>query len=407
MRRLLRTLWEITGIAFGAFLLLNVAAWLYLESRPPDSAERGLFVHRNSARGMKIRSRIFGTEDRELLLAYGAAPGIRPHPVLHFAEGESRPYFTVGIEGARYLPGWTDGFVRSVLHEGGDVFVFGGSTTFGHGVPDHDTVVAELNRLEPGRTWINFAAQAHDSIREVDKLLHLLRKGHRPERVVFIDGLNDIASFARSPYAIHDSPRAQGLILDRGEVPLIFGYPTAQNMWLALAYSFPVTHVLHDWMAPEASADGERRSDTRLDTRADWQQLMRYHYDWARIHVDRSDRLGADVVRYYEEAIAFVAALGRAFGFSADFVYQPIGLLEEAQPFLTPAFRDSDQYAVYRGVDAAIREAIASGRLAMRDCSPSIADAGVADSYVDATHYSPLGGRVLARCILTTAEGGR
>lgn len=400
MIRLLRTLWGIVGIALGIFALLNVAAWLVLASRPPDAAERGLFVHRNSARGMEIRARVLGTSDRELLLAYGASPGIRPHPVLHFAEGGPRPHYSVGVEDARYLPGWTDALVRSRMAGGQSVFVFGGSTTFGHGVPDGDTVVAELDRLDPGRTWINFAAQAHDSIREVDKLLHLLRKGYRPASVVFVDGLNDVTTFARSPYALHDSPRAQGLVLDRGEVPLIFGHPSGENMLLALAYSFPLTHLWVAWTTPDTPPAGGRRDDSRLETRADWQQLMAFHYDWARIHADHPERLAADVIRYYQEATAFVAALGRAFGFTSTFVYQPIGLLAPDQPFVEPAFLESDQYVVFRAVDTAVREAIASGRLGMWDCSRSIADAGVVDGYVDATHYSPQGGRALARCIV-------
>jgi hypothetical protein len=51
---------------------------------------------------------------------------------------------------------------------------------------------------------------------------------------------------------------------------------------------------------------------------------------------------------------------------------------------------------VYRSVDARLREAIAAGRLSTTDCSGAIAEHDVADGYVDATHYSPLG----ARCIL-------
>ena len=132
---------------------------------------------------------------------------------------------------------------------------------------------------------------------------------------------------------------------------------------------------------------------------------MRYHYEWASLYAPHVDDLASDVVRYYEEREAFVRALGTAFGFSALFVYQPIGLLEEGQPFLTDAFRESDQHTVYRGVDARVRQAIASGRLRMTDCSGSIASDGASRGYVDATHYSPRGGRLLARCVLGLEVG--
>jgi hypothetical protein len=36
----------------------------------------------------------------------------------------------------------------------------------------------------------------------------------------------------------------------------------------------------------------------------------------------------------------------------------------------------------------------------MQDCSRSIADYGIENSYVDATHYSPEGNSVLATCII-------
>ena len=114
------------------------------------------------------------------------------------------------------------------------------------------------------------------------------------------------------------------------------------------------------------------------------------------------------MIRYYEESEAFVRALGATFGFSAHFVYQPIGLLEDGQLFLRDAFRESDAYAVYRGVDARVRAAIAEGRLRMTDCSQSIATRGVGLSYVDATHYSPQGARLIAGCIAAAeAESGR
>ena len=116
------------------FALVNAAAWFHLLRTPLGPDDDEYFVHRNSQRGIAIRSRIFNTDDVPLLLAYAASPGIRAHPVLHFAEGPARPHVTVGIEGIRYLPDWTDADVAAWLATPGGVYVFGGSTTFGHGV---------------------------------------------------------------------------------------------------------------------------------------------------------------------------------------------------------------------------------------------------------------------------------
>ncbi|MEN8762571.1 MAG: hypothetical protein ABF290_09055 [Thiogranum sp.] len=405
LAKYIRDAWIIISICIFLFLLLNVGAHYYLDHykyyRIPDDGA-SLFVSRHSAQGMEIRKRVFKSDDEALLEAYARPPGGRPHSVLHFTEGASTPYYTVGVEGIRYLSGWSDESVRDLLSQKhGHVFVFGGSTTFGDGVPDDDTVVAYLNRLDTDNVYLNFGIQAYDSIREIDKLLYLLRKGLRPKQVMFIDGLNDVTTFARSPYEIHDTPRLQGLVFDRGEVPLIYGYPTVQNMLHGLAYSFPITHVIKKWIEGQRGPDySHERKSANIHGMEDWQELMLYHYKWPSIHINRTDDLAEDVVQYYKEAIAFVSILGEAFGFVPHFIYQPIGLLESNQAFLAEEFSESDYLAIYRAVDVRIRDEIKSGGLLMLDCSRSISDYGVENSYVDATHYSPEGNSVFAKCII-------
>ena len=279
--------------------------------------------------------------------------------------------------------------------------MFGGSTTFGDGVPDESTVVAFLNELDSGNTFLNFSAQSYDSIREIDKLLYLLRKGYRPKSLVFIDGLNDISTFAQSPYEIYDSPRTVGFTTYRGQVPLVFGYPTTRNMWLALAYSLPVTHLLHRFQDASSCDAREFVRKNVLSNTLDWNELMYFYKNWARCAKGRVGELSEEIVDYYKSTIDFVDRLGSAFGFSSHFVYQPIGLLETKNPFLKPGFYESDEYEVYRAVNHKIRQAIRERRLPMQDCSRSIADSDVSNAYVDATHYSPQGNRVLAECILT------
>lgn len=132
-------------LAISLFLLIaiNWAAYYYLEHTANLDEEASLFISSRSAQGLEIRKRVFNTEDETVLEAYTQAPGIRPHSVLHFTEGASRPYYSVGVEGIRYLSNWSDEIVTGVLaQKKQNVFVFGGSTTFGHGVPDDDTVVA-------------------------------------------------------------------------------------------------------------------------------------------------------------------------------------------------------------------------------------------------------------------------
>lgn len=398
---LIKTFSMIVSITAMLFIVINIVAKLYMDSNPLDEEESGLFISRNSDEGIRIREKTFNTSNKELLIMYANPPGIRPHTVLAFSEGTSRPYYKVGIESIRYLPDWTDSTVRKILFQKDNLsFVFGGSTTFGDGVPDDSTVVAYLNAIDTEKAYINFGIQAYDSIREVDKLIYLLRKGYRPQTVIFIDGLNDVTTFAQSPYEIHDTPRTQGLVLDRGQVPLIFGIPTNENMLLAVAYSFPITHLIYRLRNAKKHVDKVFiRKSANSHGMDNWLELMDFYYNWAKIHRDKVDGLASDIIRYYVENISFVRQLGESFGFDAYFIYQPIGLLESNQPFLTHEFSQSDYFSIYKVVDSKIRIAIKEGRLTMQDCSSAISESGVEGSYVDATHYSPRGNRLVAACI--------
>jgi hypothetical protein len=79
-----------------------------------------------------------------------------------------------------------------------NIFVFGGSTTFGYGVPDGDTIPSHLQDLlsskYPGRIKVyNFGRGGYISVQERVLLEKLILQGIVPDIAVFIDGLNDLA----------------------------------------------------------------------------------------------------------------------------------------------------------------------------------------------------------------------
>ena len=80
-----------------------------------------------------------------------------------------------------------------------NVFVFGGSTTFGYGVDMDDTIPARLQHHlaqarpdRPVRVY-NFGRGYYMSVQERVLFETLLMHGHRPDLAIFIDGLNDVA----------------------------------------------------------------------------------------------------------------------------------------------------------------------------------------------------------------------
>jgi hypothetical protein len=78
-----------------------------------------------------------------------------------------------------------------------NIFVFGGSTTFGYGVPDTQTIPAHLQRLFDRQGLrrrvlvYNFGAGFYFSTQERILFENQLLEGVRPDIAVFIDGLNE------------------------------------------------------------------------------------------------------------------------------------------------------------------------------------------------------------------------
>jgi hypothetical protein len=86
-----------------------------------------------------------------------------------------------------------------------NVFVFGGSTTWGAGVADLETIPSalqkELRKLISTNVCVyNFGRGFYYSSQEKILFSNLLAAGHLPDAVVFIDGLNDF-------YRTHDAPQ--------------------------------------------------------------------------------------------------------------------------------------------------------------------------------------------------------
>ena len=72
----------------------------------------------------------------------------------------------------------------------GSIWFFGGSTTLGWGVADHETIPAQLESAL-SQPVVNFGVRAHFSTFENRLLRHYLRLGYRPSAAVFLDGINE------------------------------------------------------------------------------------------------------------------------------------------------------------------------------------------------------------------------
>jgi len=85
------------------------------------------------------------------------------------------------------------------------VYVFGGSTIWGFGARDDYTIPSQLSKLlnkNDNRFMVfNYGEAAYNFTQELVRLILLLRDGHRPDYVIFYNGVNDVYAAYQSGVA--------------------------------------------------------------------------------------------------------------------------------------------------------------------------------------------------------------
>lgn len=363
-------------VVFHATVLLVLLNIVASHCGPRRIAERDLFV---------------ADDDRP------RPPPFSSHPRLEF---RTRPtndgVYNVGLENMRYT-GWVTATTAAAAIDGG-VWVFGGSTVFGSGVGDHETIPHALGALDRDHAYVNFGAVAYTQRLEITKLLHLLEKGYRPKRVVFVDGLNDMLAALASPFAATDTPARvpSAYAFDFG-VHRFQRFPT-RLFWQAT----PLVRWLEQDLEP-----GSRDLDNpdALFVTDPWRHYFARprQFDDAPGHVEGAAKRAVEAHRANLDLIAGLAA---GFGFEADVFFQPNGLTRTSNRFLRDptTYPDTMVYRASVALTEAVRAAITDGRLApMID----ISDTHDPDAYVDAVHYSRPMAEALARRILVELSRAR
>lgn len=124
------------------------------------------------------------------------------HQYEPFVGWRCKPYkgetLTVNAEGYRHTPGEPTPDTSKVIR------FFGGSTMWGEGADDANTIPALFIRNNPGYKAINHGQLAYNSRQELDALISTYAKGEKTDIVVFYDGVNDAAFLC--PREITDLP---------------------------------------------------------------------------------------------------------------------------------------------------------------------------------------------------------
>jgi lysophospholipase L1-like esterase len=184
------------------FALANAIAWLGLwlaGAFPPAPGSPAYEAARSFALDLPVFrvDRFFPGLDRDQIATLIHESFARPPLYDPFTQFRERPYHgqfvNVDANGFRHGRGqnpWPPD------PQAENVFVFGGSTTFGMGIPDDQTIPSHLSDLLARRgaaraNVYNFGAGYYFSTQERTQLEQLLLAGVVPNVAVFVDGCND------------------------------------------------------------------------------------------------------------------------------------------------------------------------------------------------------------------------
>ncbi|MDH3392479.1 MAG: SGNH/GDSL hydrolase family protein, partial [Desulfobulbaceae bacterium] len=251
-----------------------------------------------------------------------------------------------------------------------NIFVLGGSTTFGYGVRDNETIPAQLEKLIKKRTpatrVYNFGRAFYFSTQERILLENLLTEGNIPDAVIFIDGLNDF-------YHKDGNPTFTGYL--NGAMDNSF-YAAQKKFFREL----PVINLLNSYKESQNSKDStaieyaKKASPNDADIRA--------------------------ILNRYMANVRLVRAIADNYGIKSDFIWQPV---PEYKMNLAshPLYRHEDiqtEANLKRGYELA-KELFAKEQLGIL-WAAEISDT-CQGNFVDKVHYSPKFCREIAEYIFT------
>jgi hypothetical protein len=270
-----------------------------------------------------------------------------------------------------------------------NVFVFGGSTTFGYGVADDQTIASWLQQFLAGRLRrsvhvYNFGRSYYYSTQERILYERLLTSGFVPDVAIFIDGLNDF-------YYYNDEP----LFTEQLQAFIRGDRPKDSSEWAYIS-KLPMVRLARGLRKKLSGLFITSKDDDRSAT-IDTGAVFPQHYD------DRP-LLDAVIDRYLRNK-KIIEAVSAVFAVEPVFVWQPVptyGYDFRNYPFSEGGF-GRHTYSRYGYQLMAKRfdvspnngEAFGNNFLWCADIQEGIE----APLYVDKVHYSPMFSRLLAERI--------
>lgn len=197
------------------------------------------------------------------------------------------------------------------------VYVLGGSTTFGYGVPDDYTIPSYMQTMleqqYPNNPVVvkNFGQGYYYSTQELLLFISLIKDGDIPDSVIFIDGINDISNLARA----HDKPWFTPTVkalwdAKRGVAPNPIGTRQGPS-WIPMVR---LADSLSARFFPEKEAKAKPQSND-----AEWRDVSS-DSDFTKEEIQN---MADYVVTRYTGNMNIIRALCKEYGIKCYFVWQP------------------------------------------------------------------------------------
>ncbi|MCC6683455.1 MAG: hypothetical protein IT247_00130 [Bacteroidia bacterium] len=373
------------------FVALNIIAYFLIKPKGYDHyiTTQYAMLKTNPALMQTIHEGKTLTDISDL---YAKAPNIKSHPVLAFMTTPcSGKFYNVGFENARY-----NSFINASnikQRSNGSTWMLGGSTTFGYGVSDNETFSCFLNQIDTTQHYINFGAPGYHQRMEIEKLIILLKKGYRPARVIFLEGLNDITQLISSNFESSETPNkpysayAQDFCVENLAIN--------KNIF----YALPVVRWWYSYVASNTVSTTENI----YDEKALYNTKPYMHYKLTQLYEPAVDSLlfqKAD--QYYKENLTLLDALSKAYHFEYAVFFQPLGPMLDRNHFIADINnfkKEFLRYKAFRAIYYHVKQGIQQNKF-QRFYDLSDAHETCKYPYVDLTHYSKSMHLELARQIL-------
>ncbi|MCX5873687.1 MAG: SGNH/GDSL hydrolase family protein [Deltaproteobacteria bacterium] len=245
-----------------------------------------------------------------------------------------------------------------------NIFLFGGSTAFGYGVTDNETIASFLQEIlndsKPTRLArvYNLGRCSYISSQELIFLEKLIQSGIVPDVAIFIDGLNDFAHYKGVPGFTKELTK----FMDEGEIP----------EWKRIVKGLPVVRMFS----------------------------KKEKYEESNSEIQR-DSIIREIVKRYKTNNNLVKVICDKFTIKPLFVWQPTPVYKYDQSYNIFGKFDYERFLPYVRVGY---ETIAKDYLAGQFGENFLWLAGMQEDlkeplYVDAAHYSARMSKLIAEQI--------